>query len=155
MYKHNNMTIKARGIINVRGDADKRELNRVADELEDGEYSFFILDKKNNPSLPMMQYINGVLLSEISKKMLEKGESVSIDTLYAYFEQKYSDEILEKNGWTGTVRYHNMKKLKTAELSIIANKIKEWGEEVLGITFPSREEMKLLKQEEKALVMIF
>lgn len=142
------MAIIKRGIINVSENSpDTNEIVGVCNELDNGEYGFFIFDKKNNPMLPMIQYINGVLISNIHQHLVKKGFRITRDGLYKYFEQKFSDIIIEKIG-NEAIEYYNMKNLKTAELSEIAEKIKRWGENI-GVTFPSRNEMKKPEYEEQ------
>lgn len=142
------MAIIKRGIVNITNNSpDANEFVGCCQTLEDGEYGFFIFDKKNNPMLPMIQYINGVLISNIHSFLKQKGYRVSRDGLYKFFEEKFSEPVTEKIG-DDVITYYNMKKLKTSELGDIADKIKQWGEK-LGVSFPSRSEMKAPQYEQQ------
>lgn len=140
--------IRYKGIINVRGDTpDLDEVAFTSKQLEEGEYAFYICDKKPAPMMPMIKYINGVLINQIYLKLRKQGYKVSRGGLYRYFEKKYSPKISEQV-MDDTIEYYNMKKLKTDELKKIAAKIEKFGNSI-GVTFPSRKELKDPANEEE------
>lgn len=139
------MAILEKGIIQIKdGSPDINEVAFRASLLTDGEYGFFIFDKKNNPMLPMIQYINGVLIQGIYKELKSRGLRVTRYGLYKFFEQKYSPKITEQIG-DFEVEYYNMKKMKVAQLQDIADSIKEWAKQELNMDFTSREDLKSTK----------
>lgn len=136
------MAILEKGIVRVSGGSpNTEEFDFRASLLTDGEYGFFIFDKKNNPMLPMIQYINGVLIQDIYKELKSRGVKVSRYGLYKFFEQKFSPKIKESIGDV-EVEYFNMKKMKVADLKEVAQQIKDWAKENLNLSFTSRNDLK-------------
>ncbi|MGL5261053.1 MAG: hypothetical protein ACRC9P_01570, partial [Bacteroides sp.] len=104
--------------------------------LPHGDYRFLVWDNNKNPTLPALKYITGYLIPEISKALKKRGYNVQDDALYRFFEQKFTPEIVD-TVVDEEVTYHNLKGLKTKELTKVADRIIKWSTN-LNIQFEDR-----------------
>lgn len=136
--KHHAM-IKKKGIINVyEGSADINELQGAVDSLPDGEFGFLIYDNSKNRSLPQLKYLFGVVLKTISEKL---NSHPTPGALYRYFEEVYAP-IHKSNIQGEEFEYFDLKNEKSIELDSVIEMIIRHAADQLGITIPTREEIR-------------
>jgi hypothetical protein len=141
--------IKIKGVFNVyESNADTRELESSIEELKDGEYEYFIFDKKNNKPLHQLKYLFGIVLKTTSEQL---PDHPPIDALYRYFEEIYAPirtcTILGEK-----YEYFDLKNEKSVEVNSFIEKIihhieTEWG--ITGIL--TRDDLKLPEAKEPYL----
>lgn len=135
------MGIIANGFVhNMNDEINSDELMRAVDRLPDGTHKFIIFNHSKNPMLPALRYITGYLVPDITEFLKKKGYDISSDALYRYFEKKFTPEI-SNDIMDESVTYHNLKGMKTKELSEVADKIIKWAE-AYGMEFVERSDTK-------------
>lgn len=130
------MAILKKGIILKDGQPDLGELRSSVRDLPDGEYAFYICDKKKSKSLPAMKYLWGVVLKEIANYT---GE-YDANTWYLFFEQKFAPrKVVTVEGEEVVVQ--EAKKLKAKEFSFFIEQIIEYANQFLGTNIAKRDEL--------------
>lgn len=138
------MAILRKGIIEVKNVPNMYEANKAAHDLPDGEYAFYICDKKENKLLPKLKYLYGVVLKEIHDKY--PGHP-PIRILYKKFEKMFAP-VKKERIFSTTFLFQDMGSLNSEELDDVIQKIIWFASENLGITTFDRSELKLNELEE-------
>lgn len=135
------MGILSTGFIhNLNGEINTESLMRGVDSLPDGTHKFILFNHSTNPMLPALRYITGYLVPDITAFLKKKGYNISGEALYRYFEQEFTPPLTEEI-MGEMVTYHNLKGMKTKELSEVADKIIKWAE-AYGMEFVERADTK-------------
>lgn len=133
------MSIKSKGIIQIEGLApDLAELNRCLSELEDGEYAFYLCDKKTNKVLPRLKYLFGVVLKTLSDEL---PEHPPIDALYKYFEKRFAP-VKEVELFGEVFGYQDLKNCTSIEMDKVVTEIVHYAKTKYGVNIFSRQELK-------------
>ncbi|RKU69523.1 hypothetical protein DWW91_11030 [Parabacteroides sp. AF17-3] len=129
------MSILKKGLVHIRGKRpDLAELQREIRRLPDGEYSFFICDKKPNKTLPRMKYLYAVVLKTISDELPDHPK---VEVLYRKFEKMFAPTRttrLFKNEFS----YQDLKNCTSTELDEVIQKIIWFASENLSIKVMER-----------------
>lgn len=124
------MSILKKGLVFVnRRKPDLFEINKELASLPDGEYSFFICDKKKNKTLPRLKYLYGVVLKTISE---EHPEHPPVDVMYRKFEKMFAP-TRETRIFNSSFKYQDLKNCTSEELDEVIQKIIWFAGENLGI----------------------
>lgn len=125
------MAIKTKGLIFIHNKRpDLYELNREVRKLPNGEYSFYICDKKTNKTLPRLKYLYGVVLKDISDKL---PDHPPVEVLYRKFEKMFAP-TRECRLFKAKFIYQDLKNCTASELDEVIQKIIWFASENLGLT---------------------
>ena len=105
------------------------ELNRELRKIPDGEYSFFICNKKKNKQLPRLKYLYSVILKQIS---LEYKEKIPTEVLYRKFEKMFAPKRTTRVFGNEFV-YQDLKNCNASEMDEVIKQIIKFASENLGI----------------------
>lgn len=129
------MSIILKQVANHRNTGDilsqvEESLNSIKDDEEVNVVLFS--DKKPNPALPQLKYLNGIVLKTISDGL---PDHPPVAALYSYFEEMFAP-ILENTIAGVTYQYFDLKKSKVTEMDAVIDQIikfakNEWGIDVL------------------------
>lgn len=143
--------ILVKGVINLSTDRIMDdEYQEAISHLKDGEYGFIIFDKKTNKLLPILKYLNGVVLKGISDAL---PRHPPVEALYRFFENKFcSDETcIIDDDEIGEIHYRSLKSLPTAEIAEIIDQIILFAKEKWGVDLLSRKDLKEVANSEPYL----
>ena len=129
------VSIFKKGLVHIRGKRpDLAELQSEIRKLPDGEYAFYICDKKPNNTLPRMKYLFGVVLKIISEEL---PDHPSTEVLYRKFEKMFAP-VRETRIFRNYFRYQDLKNCSPQELDDVIEKIILFSSENLGIELKER-----------------
>lgn len=130
------MAILKKGIILKDGQPDLGELRSSIRGLPDGEYAFYICDKKKNKSLSAMKYLWGVVLKTIAN---ESGD-FDTNTWYLFFQKKFvPKKVVVVEG--EEVLIQEAKKLTAKEFSFFIEQIISYSNDFLNTKIVPRDEL--------------
>ena len=133
--------IRDKGVINVCDDhIDKLELTDALNQLPNGEYGYLLFDKERNKVLPLLKYLFGIVLKNISDQL---PDNPTADQLYRYFEDIYAPvRTCTING--EKFEYFDLKNESTQEVNDFIERIIEHSKREFGISpiIPSRNDLK-------------
>lgn len=133
------MAIVKKGVLFVnKGNPDLYELNRELRTIPDGEFAFYICDKKKNNVLPRLKYFNGVILKAISENY---GKHPPVNVLYRKFEKMFAP-VKTVYLFGSTFAYQDLKNCTPEEFDEVVKKVVEFAEDKLGITVLPRVDLK-------------
>ena len=133
------MAILKKGLVHVRGKRpDLAELQRETRKLPDGEYAFYICDKKPNKTLPRLKYLYAVVLKTISEEL---PDHPSTEVLYRKFEKMFAP-ARNTRVFRNEFSYQDLKNCTADELELVIQKIMWFASENLGIEFFQRMDLK-------------
>ncbi|MGL5690374.1 MAG: hypothetical protein ACRDD8_06065 [Bacteroidales bacterium] len=135
------MSIKTKGVVTIiNGRYNLRDVEESLSMLTDGEYSFFICDKKKNRTMPQLKYLFGVVLRRIADEL--EGERADVNDLYRFFEKKFAPiKTISINGEECIVQ--DLKNSTHQEMGDVIEQIVLFAERELNISMPTRDELKL------------